>query len=161
MAEEEKYKKHGMQEAETLIRILGQDIPGSRMIYPGLTRVKGVSWVISNIVCKKLTIDKRTRIDKLSKEDLAKIEDFLKNLDAPDFMKNSQTDLETGETKHLLSIDLDMKKEFDIKRMKQIKSYKGVRHTFRLPVRGQRTRSNFRKSGVAVGVRRPKQGKKS
>jgi small subunit ribosomal protein S13 len=161
MAEEEKYKKQGIQESETLIRILGQDIPGSRMVYPGLTRIKGVSWIISNIVCKKLEIDKRTRIDSLSKEDLGRIEDFLKNLDAPDFIKNHRSDLETGETKHLLSIDLDMKKEFDIKRMKQIKSYKGVRHTFKLPVRGQRTRSNFRKSGIAVGVKRPKQGKKS
>ena len=161
MAEEEKYKKQGIQESETLIRILGQDIPGSRMVYPGLTRIKGVSWIISNIVCKKLEIDKRTRIDSLSKDDLGRIEDFLKNLDAPDFIKNHRSDLETGETKHLLSIDLDMKKEFDIKRMKQIKSYKGVRHTFKLPVRGQRTRSNFRKSGIAVGVKRPKQGKKS
>ena len=158
MAEEE---KHVIQEGETLIRILGQDIPGSRMIYPGLTRVKGVSWVISNIVCNKLDIDKRARISELSKDDLAKIENFLKKLDAPDFVKNRRKDLETGETTHLLGVDLDMKKEFDIKRMKQIKSYKGIRHSFKLPVRGQRTRSNFRKSGIAMGVKRPKQGKNS
>ena len=35
--------------------------------------------------------------------------------------------------------------------MKKIKSYKGMRHAYGLPVRGQRTRGNFRK-GVTVGV---------
>ena len=36
--------------------------------------------------------------------------------------------------------------EFDIKRLKKIKSYKGYRHMSNLPVRGQRTRSNFRRN---------------
>jgi small subunit ribosomal protein S13 len=47
-----------------------------------------------------------------------------------------------------------MVKEFDIKRMKQIKSYKGMRHSLKQPVRGQRTRSHFRTTGVAVGVKK-------
>ena len=67
-------------------------------------------------------------------------------------MKNRRSDPETGVTSHLYGSDLDMKKEFDIKRMKKIKSYKGIRHTMKLPVRGQRTRSHFRKGGKAVGV---------
>ena len=45
-----------------------------------------------------------------------------------------------------------MKREFDIKRMKKIKSYKGARHSAGQPVRGQRTRSHFRSRGKAVGV---------
>ncbi len=53
-----------------------------------------------------------------------------------------------------------MRKEFDVKRMKQIRSYKGVRHSLKQPVRGQRTRSHFRTTGVAVGVKKPKTGKK-
>jgi small subunit ribosomal protein S13 len=49
-----------------------------------------------------------------------------------------------------------MKKEFDIKRLRKIKSYRGIRHASKLPVRGQRTRANFRRKGHAVGVKRKK-----
>ena len=45
--------------------------------------------------------------------------------------------------------------------MKKIKSYRGIRHMFGLPVRGQRTRSNFRPNkGKVQGVKRGKAGKK-
>jgi len=71
-------------------------------------------------------------------------------------MKNRRSDPETGEEKHLVGTDLDMKKDFDIRRMKKIRSYRGIRHTSGLPVRGQRTRSNFRKKGQAVAVKRKK-----
>ena len=49
-------------------------------------------------------------------------------------------------------------KEFDIKRMKKMRSYKGIRHASGLPVRGQRTKSHFRKKGKnkAVGVSKTK-----
>ena len=59
-------------------------------------------------------------------------------------MKNRRLDIETGKTSHLYGADLEITKEFDIKRLKKIKSYKGIRHSFRLPVRGQRTKSHFR-----------------
>jgi small subunit ribosomal protein S13 len=52
--------------------------------------------------------------------------------------------------------ELDLQKEFDIRRIKKIKSYKGVRHLLGQPVRGQRTRSHFRKKGPSVGVKRVK-----
>ena len=49
----------------------------------------------------------------------------------------------------------------DIKMLKKIKSYKGIRHSLGLPVRGQRTRSNFRKNkGKVMGVKR-KEGAKA
>jgi small subunit ribosomal protein S13 len=41
---------------------------------------------------------------------------------------------------------LELQKEFDIKRLKKIKSYRGFRHMSGLPCRGQRTKSNFRKN---------------
>ncbi len=154
-------KKRTVERTESLIRISGQDISGSKKVYIGLTKIRGVSWVISNLACKKLNIKKNMKIDELGKPMIEKIENFLKTLDAPDFLKNRCGDLETGESKHLIGVDLDMRKEFDIKRLKQIKSYRGLRHSLKLPVRGQRTRSNFRKSGIAVGVKRPKIGKKS
>jgi small subunit ribosomal protein S13 len=154
-------KRQGMEETnEVLVRILGKDIPGSKNVYSGLTRIKGVSWSISNITCIKLGMDKKKKISELDKELIKKIEDFLKNLDSPDHLKNRRGDFDTWEPKHLLSIDLDMRKDFDIKKLKQIKSYRGIRHSLKLPVRGQRTRSNFRKSGLAVGVKKPKVGKK-
>ena len=69
-------------------------------------------------------------------------------------LKNRQRDFELGESKHILTNELDMVKDFDIKRMRQIKSYKGMRHALKQPVRGQRTRSHFRTTGVAVGVKK-------
>ena len=49
----------------------------------------------------------------------------------------------------------------DIKMMKKMRSYKGIRHSLGLPVRGQRTKSNFRKNkGKVLGVRK-KEGAKA
>ena len=139
---------------ESLVRIAGYDIPGSRNVYAGLTRIKGVSWSMSNATCLLLEIPKNKKISELSKEDIKRIEDFIKNPQISDFMKNRRTDFEAGETKHYTGTDLDMRRDFDIRRLKKIRSYKGVRHTAGLPVRGQRTRSHFRKKGQAVRVKK-------
>ena len=53
-----------------------------------------------------------------------------------------------------MGAELDMRKDFEIRKMKKIRSYKGVRHIMGQPVRGQRTRAHFRKTGKAVGVKR-------
>lgn len=149
-------KKKPEEEAheETLIRIFGNDLAGSKNAYTGFTKIKGVSWSISNVLCKKLSIAKKTKIGDLSKEQIDKIESLLSGLNIPDFLKNRQKDPETGESRHILTNELDVRKDFDIKRLKQIKSYKGIRHSFGLPVRGQRTRSHFRKTGIVVGVKK-------
>jgi len=157
----QKEQKQIEEENEILVRITGYDIPGSKNLYTGLTRIKGVSWVISNAVCLKLGFPKSKKVSELSKDDIQKIQAFLKELPLPDFLKNRRFDRESGESGHFYGIDLDLKKEFDIKRLKKIKSYRGIRHTARLPVRGQRTRAHFRQKGKAVGVKRKKLGKKS
>lgn len=151
---EEKVKKGRPQEEsyEMLIRILGYDLPGSKNIYSALTRIKGISWAISNAICIKLNYSRKTKISELSKDDIAKIENFLKNITLPDYMKNRRTDPETGATTHKYGTDLDIARDFDIKRMKKIKSYKGIRHNSKQPVRGQRTRSHFRSKGRATGM---------
>jgi len=151
-------KKRLMQEErnEVLVRILGYDIPGSRNIYAGLTRIKGVSWVISNAACLKLNLPRSKKIETLSKDEIAQIEKFLKTLPISDFLKNRRSDIETGETKHYFGSDLDIKREFDIKRLKEIRSYRGIRHAAKLPVRGQRTRSHFRTKGKTMGIKRKK-----
>ncbi len=142
------------EEGEVLVRIFGYDIPGSRKVYAGLTRIKGVSWAISNALCSILKIPPAKKIAELSKAEIAKIEETFAKLPVPAFLKNRRYDIETGQTTHVYGADLDMKREFDIKRLKEIRSYKGVRHAHKLPVRGQRTRSHFRKKSVASGMKK-------
>lgn len=149
---EKKVEKPARDEpSEVLIRIFSYDIPGSRNIYSALTRIKGISWSISNAVCNSLNLDKTRKISSFTKDEIRNIEEAIKKLKVPDFLKNRRNDPETGETGHFYSTDLEMKKDFDIKRLKKIKSYKGLRHQYKLPVRGQRTRSHFRSKGRAVG----------
>jgi len=160
MAEDEKKEKTEKKPAETgdaaaqakedrkaeerIVRILSKDIEGKMTLYSGLTKIKGVSWSLANAICKKLGIDKKRKIGSLSGGEIKKIEEFMKNPDLPKYLKNRQMDFETGEDKHLVGSDLELKKEFDIKRLKNIKSYRGYRHIAGLPTKGQRTRSHFR-----------------
>jgi|SRR3989338_3508952 len=157
-AEEAQAKKRSQEDerSEVLVRIMGFDIPGSRNLITGLTYIKGVSWTISNAACITLQMQKSKKISELSKADIQKLEDFLNKLPLPDFVKNRRADPETGETKHFYGTTLDMKKEFDIKKMKEMKSYKGFRHMSKLPVRGQRTRSHFRTKSQASGMKKAK-----
>ena len=142
---------------DRVIRLLSTDIEGKMSVYSGLAKIKGISWGISNATCKKLNLDKKRKIGSLSKEEIKKIEEFMKNPDIPTYLINRRNDFETGKNMHLLGSDLDLKKEFDIKRLKKIKSYKGYRHLAGLPVRGQRTRSHFRKNkSKGAGIRKKK-----
>lgn len=157
-AQEKPQGKNPMQEEkyEVLVRIMDKDILGSKNLYTGLTKIKGVSWAISNALCLRLGFPRNKKVSELTKPEIINIESFLEQMPVADFLKNHRSDIETGETKHYLSSDLDIKKEFDIKRLKEIKSYKGIRHAAKLPVRGQRTRSHFRTRGIAMGVKRKK-----
>lgn len=140
-------KQHTKEEyEERLVRILSEDIEGKMKVYAGLTKIKGVSWAIANAVCNKLRIDKNRKIGSLSPEEIKKISEFVKNPKVPLFLLNRRKDFETGENRHLSGNDLDLQKEFDIKRLKKIKSYRGIRHAAGLPVRGQRTKAHFRKN---------------
>jgi len=136
---------------EDIIRIISTDIPGNKNVLTGLTRMRGVSWSISNAVCNILKIDKTTKVKDLSREDIDKISKFLENPAFPEFLKNRRKDMENGDNKHLTTNELALSKEFDIKRLKKMRSYKGVRHSAGQPVRGQRTKSHFRKNKT-VGV---------
>lgn len=156
--EEHAYKRPEPEKTEMLIRIMSTDIPGSKNVFIGLTRIKGISFSMSNAICYLLKLDKKRKISSLTKEEIEKIQETARNPNVPEFMKNRRNDFDNGETKHLTMTDLDLKKEFDIKRHKKIKSYKGVRHSRGLPVRGQRTKSHFRRAGKkkAVGVQKKK-----
>ena len=142
-----------------VVRILSRDVDGSMNLYSGLAKIKGVSWSLSNATCKILKIDKRKKIGSLTESEIKKISEFLKNPSIPVFLKNRRSDFETGEDKHLVGTDLELRKEFDIKKLKKIKSYRGYRHASNLPLRGQRTKSNFRKNrSKGAGIK--KKGKK-
>jgi small subunit ribosomal protein S13 len=134
-----------------IIRITSTDIPGSKKILVGLTYIKGISWAMSNAICNVLKIDNNRKILSLTKDEIQEISDFIKNPKVPSFLMNRRKDRETGESAHLITSDLDIKKEFDIKRHKKIRSYRGIRHMLGQPVRGQRTKSHFRKNKT-VGV---------
>jgi len=143
---------------EGIIRILQTDIPAEKPLHIGLTKIKGVSYSFANAVCKKLNLDKKRKILSLSKEEIKKIQDFINNPELPSFLLNRRKDYDAGKNLHLLGSDLDLRREFDIKRLKKIRSYRGLRHATGQPVRGQRTRGHFREKGRSVGVL--KKGKK-
>lgn len=152
----------GKQEPEKIIRIMQTDIPGNKQIYIGLTKIKGVSWSFSNAICNKLGLDKKRKIVSLSAEEIKKIEDFIRKPELPDFLLNRRKDLESGKNTHLSGSDLELSKDFDIKRLKKIRSYRGLRHALGQPSRGQRTKAHFRQKGKAIGVlKKSKVGKKS
>jgi len=153
--QEEKPQEKVKKEFASIIRIVQTDIPGHKKVLVGLTYIKGISWTISNAMCKILKLDPDKRVSELDKNEIEKITEFLKNPDLPSFLFNRRNDFETGKDSHLITAELDMKKEFDIRRLKKIRSYRGLRHAFGHPTRGQRTKSNFRSKGKrkAVGVK--------
>jgi len=157
--ETDQNKEQEKKYAERIVRIMSEDIEGRMTVYSGLTKIKGVSWGFSNALCHALRIDKLRKIGSLTNDEVKKISDFIKNPKMPEHVLNRRKDFDTGENQHLTGSNLDLKKEFDIKRLKKIKSYRGIRHGANLPVRGQRTRSNFRKNRrKGAGIK--KKGKK-
>ncbi|MEK6820725.1 MAG: 30S ribosomal protein S13 [Nanoarchaeota archaeon] len=155
MAEEKKKKveekREETKQEENLIRILGTDIPSEKSVYAGLTRIKGIAWSFSNAICNVLNINKRKKLKELGEEDIKKIIEFVKNPNLPKFILNRRKDFETGQDMHLVGAESELQKDFDIKRLRKIRSYRGFRHALGQPTRGQRTRSHFRKH-KAVGV---------
>jgi len=144
--EKTQHQRPGQQEKreERLVRILAKDIEGRMKVYVGFTKIKGASWAVSNATCKMLKLDKNRTIGSLTEKEIEQVSEFIKNPKTPSFLKNQKNNFETGTDQHLIGSDLELKTEFDIKRLKKIKSYRGLRHLAGLPTRGQRTRSHFR-----------------
>ena len=144
-----------------LIRLVDRDIIGDTSTYLAITKVRGTDFMFSNAICNILNIPKEKPIQDLSPEDIKKIEDVMRNpkkYNIPEWLLNRRKDPETGENRHLVSADLKLTQQFDIRHLRKMKCYRGVRHARGLRVRGQRTRSTGRK-GKAIGVAR-KKGKK-
>ena len=145
-----------VEEFKHLVRIARKDINGDKTIENALADIKGVGKALSRAVGISMNLDLNQKIGNLSDDEINKIEEGMrdpKSLNIPDWMLNRRNDYETGETGHLIESDLMMALREDLNRMKKTRSYKGRRHEVGLPVRGQRTKSTFRK-GSSVGVRR-------
>jgi small subunit ribosomal protein S13 len=144
------------KEFKQIVRIGGADIIGTKPVFHALRRIKGVSYSFSNAICISLDLDKKKRIGDLSDENLKKVEDILNNpskYNIPSWMLNRRKDYDDGVDKHLISTDIRFRKDSDIKRLKTIRAYRGMRHALGLPVRGQSTKAHFR-TGGSVGVKK-------
>lgn len=142
------------EEIRELIRVAGTDLDGSKSIIRALKKIKGISYAMSKIICAVSGIDANRRLGSLTESEIKNIEEIIKDpikFGIPPYVVNRRKDRGTGRDIHLTGPDLEVVKKFDIQRMVDMKSYKGSRHMFGLPVRGQRTRSSFRK-GKVVGV---------
>ena len=148
-------------ELKHLVRIANTDLDGLKPVHKALLKIKGVGVSFSNIVTHLAQVEKNVQMGSLDEEKIKLLDKIIRaplQNGVPSWMANRRRDIETNEDKHLIGADLDYTKENDIKRLRKIKTYKGERHSKGLPVRGQRTRSNFRKNKgkVTLGVQRKK-----
>lgn len=148
------------------VRIANTDLDGNKFIGNALKKIKGVGFMFSNMVCNIAGVDKTIKVGYLDDEIIKKLDDILNNpskYNAPNWMLNRRKNYEDGKDYHAITGNLSFAEENDIKMMKKIRSYRGVRHGLGLPVRGQRTKSNFRKNKgkVSLGVTKKKEAPKS
>ncbi len=142
-----------------IVRIAGTDIKGEKKLFVSLQRIKGISHYMADAICRIHNFDRGRRVGTLTNDEVKLIEETMNNpmkYNVPKWAVNRQKDPETGVDHHLMGPNLLFTHKQDIRRMMDLRNYKGVRHGLGLPVRGQRTRSSFRK-GKSVGVIKKKQ----
>ena len=152
----EKSEKSKEPEVKYFVRIANTDLDGKKGIGHSLTRIKGISFMFSNMVCHLANVDKSKLTGILTDDEVKKIDDTIKDpvkAGAPLWILNRRFDPQEGTNSHLISSNLTFIQDNDVKLMKKIKTYRGLRHSLGLPVRGQKTRSNFRRNkGKVMGV---------
>jgi small subunit ribosomal protein S13 len=139
-----------------LVRIRGKDLEGRKKVTAALADLKGVGDNFAQSVVSSLGLDPKARLGTLSESQLKEIEKALtdgSSLKVPQWAFNRRRDPESGETKQLVGTDLDIATKNDIERDKTVQSWRGIRHSLGLKVRGQRTRTTGR-HGRTVGVRK-------
>ena len=117
-----------------MARIAGVNIPSQKKLGVALTYVYGVGKKVSIEVCEKANVDSNTRVNDLSESEIKNISDVI----ASSFL-----------------VEGDLRREVsgNIKRLKDLGTYRGVRHRKNLPCRGQRTHTNARtKKGKAIAI---------
>ena len=146
---ETKQTKEQKENFRYFVRIANTDLDGNKHISQALTKIKGIGFMFSNMVCNLAGIDSSNKTGYLTDEQVRKIDDVLGNLskyNVPSWMLNRRKNYDDGKDYHAFTGDLGFAQENDVKRLKRIRSYVVVRHGQGLPVRGQRTKSNFRRN---------------
>lgn len=116
------------------MRIAGVDIPNDKKIGISLAYIYGVGRKNAKVILEKTGLDPERRARDLNQDEIEKIRQYID--------KN-------------IKIEGDLRSEVaqNIKRLREIGSYRGIRHSRNLPVRGQRTKTNARtKRGRRVTV---------
>jgi small subunit ribosomal protein S13 len=106
-------------------RIAGVDIPRNKQIWVALQYIYGIGPALSQRILAETGIDATTKADKLTEDEVSRLRDTIA---------------------HGYIVEGDLRKEvnFNVKRLIEIGSYRGLRHRYGLPSRGQRTRTNAR-----------------
>ena len=147
MAEQKSQEKK--ENFRYFVRIVNTDLDGNKSIVHALKKIKGINFMFSNMICNLAGIDKTIKAGYLKDEEIKKLDDILNNplkYNVPSWMLNRRKNYEDGKDYHIVAGNLSFAEETDVKRMKKTRSYRGVRHGQGLPVRGQRTKANFRKN---------------
>ncbi|MFC1749919.1 30S ribosomal protein S13 [Pseudomonadota bacterium] len=105
-------------------RISGVDIPENKRIDISLTRIYGIGRQNVTQILKDANIDPSTKADKLSRDQIATLQRVIEKINTEGNLRKLIRD--------------------NVERLKRISTYRGLRHTLNLPVRGQRTRTNAR-----------------
>ncbi len=106
-------------------RLLGVDIPNDRPTFIALQYLYGVGPKVAQELCRKAGVEPQKRARELHEDELARLTALLDK----DYVVEGQLRRQLAQ---------------NISRLKDINSYRGIRHRRGLPVRGQRTRTNAR-----------------
>ena len=108
-----------------MARIAGVDLPREKRVEIGLTYIFGIGLTTSKKILAETGVNPDTRVKDLTEDDVTKLREYIdKNLEVE------------GDRRRSIA--------FDIKRLIEIGSYRGLRHRKGLPVRGQRSKTNAR-----------------
>ena len=107
-----------------MARIAGINIPTNKHIVIGLQSIFGIGQTRSKLICKNLKLDPSTKVSDLTEDQLESIRSTI-----------SQFEVEG---------DLRREIAMNIKRLRDLGCYRGIRHRKGLPLRGQRTKTNAR-----------------
>jgi len=107
------------------VRIAGVTIPNEKRTEVSLTYVFGIGLAMSKNILKQANVDPDKRVKDLSEDEVNRLRVII-------------------EKQHHVEGDLRREIASDIKRLREINSYRGSRHAKRLPARGQRTKTNNR-----------------
>jgi small subunit ribosomal protein S13 len=109
-----------------MLRIAGINVPGKKRIEIALTHIYGIGDSLSRKILKKAKIDFDIKTEKLSGEQISKLREIIEGKD------------------YKIEGDLRRDRMMNVKRLKEIGTYRGSRHSKALPVRGQKTKTNSR-----------------